>query len=157
VNMIGACGDNCSFCPRYIATQNRNATDLEKVKELWVRLGLRHATFPARDLACLGCKPNDKCAYSELRACAHEKGIDNCGLCDAYPCKLINKAFERSEELRSHAAHVCRPEEMDTLHKAFFSKKRNLDQIHNDMNQGRKGDKTANKRQHRIAGRSGSR
>jgi hypothetical protein len=46
---------------------------------------------------------------------------------------------------------------MDTLHKAFFSKKRNLDQIHNDMSQGRKGEKTASKRLHRIADKSGSR
>jgi hypothetical protein len=46
---------------------------------------------------------------------------------------------------------------MDILHKAFFSKKQNLDQVHNDMNQGRKGKKTANKRLHRIADKSGSR
>ena len=137
--LIGVCGDHCSYCPRYIATENNNATDLEKVKELWVRLGLRDPAFHARDLACSGCKSNSKCAYPELRACAHEKGMDNCGLCDAYPCKLINTAFEKTEKLRSHAAHVCKLEEMDTLQKAFFSKKQNLDQIHNDMNQGGKG------------------
>lgn len=156
-NMIGGCGDNCSCCPRYIATQNRSPSDLEKIKELWVRLGLRDPTFPARGLACLGCEPNKKCAYSELRTCAREKGIDNCGSCDAYPCKLISTAFERSEKLQTHATRVCTPEEMDTLNKAFFSEKQNLDQIHNDMNQGRREKKTANKRLHRMANKHGSR
>jgi len=155
--MIGVCGDNCSYCPRYIATQNRSANDLEKIKELWVRLGLRDPTFSSRGLACLGCKPNIKCAYSELSTCAHEKVIDNCGLCDAYPCILISKAFERSEKLRTHATRVCTPEEMDTLNKAFFSKKQNLDQIHNNMNSVRNKKKTANKRQHRVSNKSGSR
>jgi hypothetical protein len=144
--LIGVCGDNCAYCPRYIATRNNSATDLEKVKELWVRLGLRDPTTHARDLACSGCKSNNKCAYSELRACAHAKGVDTCGLCDAYPCKLINTAFEKSEKLRSRAARVCKPEELDTLQEAFFSKKQNLDRIHSEMNQGRKGKRAGNRR-----------
>ncbi len=131
---IGICGDNCSYCPRYIATQNRSAEELEEVKELWVRLGLRDPVFPAQDLACFGCKPENKCAYSELRICASEKGFDNCGLCDGYPCKLINDVFEKTEKLRFHATCVCTHEEMDTLYKAFFSKRRNLDQIHREIN-----------------------
>ncbi len=135
---IGVCGDNCLYCPRYIATQNRNATELEKVKELWVRLGLRDPTFPARGLSCFGCKPNKECAYSELRTCAREKGINNCGLCDAYPCDLMNAVFEKSERLRSHAAGICTPGEMEVLDKAFFSKRRNLDQIRDEINQGKR-------------------
>jgi hypothetical protein len=131
--LIGVCGDNCLHCPRYIATEKNNPTDLEKVKELWVRLGLRAPSFHARDLACSGCKSNNKCAYPELRTCAQEKGLDHCGLCDTYPCKLINAAFERSEKLRSHAVRVCKPEESDVLQKAFFSKKQNLDQINNEL------------------------
>jgi hypothetical protein len=135
---IGVCGDNCSYCPRYIATQNRNATELDKVKELWVRLGLRDPTFPARDLVCLGCKPGNKCVYSKLPACAREKGIDNCGLCDRYPCNLINAVLEKSEKLRSHATKICTPEEMEVLDKAFFSKRQNLEQIHTEINEGKR-------------------
>ena len=133
---IGVCGDNCSYCPRYIATQNRSANELEKVKELWVRLGLRGAAFAAQDLTCLGCKPENKCAYSELHACAYRKRIDNCGLCDNFPCDLINAAFEKSERLRSHATYICTPEEMAVLEKAFFLKRRNLEQIHDEINEG---------------------
>jgi hypothetical protein len=103
---------------------------LEKAKELWVRLDLVDPNFPAQDLTCLGCKPEIKCAYSELRACAGEKGIDNCGFCVSYPCKLVNAAFEKTERLRSRAASVCTSEEMDALDKAFFSKRKNLGQTH---------------------------
>jgi len=135
---IGVCGDNCSYCPRYVATQKRNAPELEKVKELWVRLGLRDPTFPAEELTCLGCKSNNQCAYSELRACASEKGIDNCGVCEGYRCRLINSAFEKSERLRSHATKTCTPEEIEVLDKAFFSKRQNLDQIHNETKEGKR-------------------
>lgn len=130
MSLIGVCGDNCSYCPRYIASRSGTAEALEEVKELWVRLGLRDPAFPAQDLICSGCNPENPCAYSELRDCAREKAAANCGLCDAYPCKRIDAAFKKSEDLRSHATRVCTPKEMDVLTKAFFSKRENLDQMH---------------------------
>ncbi len=72
----------------------------------------------------------NQCAYKEIRACAHEKGADNCGLCQAYPCEKLNSLFHITEELRSHASQVCTEAEMDALTKAFFSKQENLDHIH---------------------------
>jgi hypothetical protein len=51
---------------------------------------------------------------------------------------LINAVFEKSEKLRSHATQVCPPEEMEVLDKAFFLKRRNLDQIHNDINESKR-------------------
>jgi hypothetical protein len=127
--MIGICGDNCVYCPRYVATQNGGAKALEEVKELWVRLGLRDPDFTAQDMACSGCRPENKCAYSEVRACVYGKGIENCGICQGYPCGLLNAVFEKSEKLCSHAARVCTPEEIEALRKAFFSKRRSLDRM----------------------------
>jgi hypothetical protein len=127
--MIGICGDDCLYCPRYVATKNGGAKALEEVKELWVRLGLRDPAFPSTDMACLGCRAENKCAYSEVRACVQGKGIENCGQCQGYPCGLLNAVFEKSEKLRSHAAWVCTPDEMDALRKAFFSKRQNLDRM----------------------------
>jgi hypothetical protein len=130
MSMIGACGDNCSCCPRYIAAQEGSLEALNKVKELWVRLGFREADFPARDLACSGCGPENQCAYHEVRECAYGKGIDNCGLCQDYPCEVMDAVFEKSENIKSHASSVCASEEMDALTRAFFSKRENLDTIH---------------------------
>ena len=123
MDLIGICGDNCFYCPRYIATKNGSVEELENVKELWVRLGLRGPNFPVQDMECYGCKPENKCAYMNLRVCVQEKRVENCGFCNEYPCELISTAFDQSERLRSHADSVCTQEEMDVLYKAFFFKK----------------------------------
>jgi hypothetical protein len=128
--MIGICGDNCNYCPRHVATRSGRPVDLKKVKELWVRLGLRDPSFPFREMACTGCTPENNCAYSELRACVYAKGIKNCGFCEAYPCELVDAAWKKSEEFYSKAAMLCTQEEMEMLQKAFFSKKQNLDIEH---------------------------
>lgn len=130
MNKVGVCGDNCSYCPRYIAALSGSIEELKKVKELWVRIGLRDESFPAENLVCHGCMPEVKCAYPELRNCAAGKKISNCGLCDNYPCELVNSAYKRTRNLESVARGVCSAEEMDMLDKAFFHKKRTLDKIH---------------------------
>jgi hypothetical protein len=135
--MIGYCGDNCLLCPRYAAAQNGSAEELEKAKELWVRLGLRDPNFPAKEMVCYGCGPKIECAYSELRSCAHKKGVDTCGLCAEYPCGLISAAFDKSQKLQSRAVRVCIPKEIEMIEKAFFSKRQNLDRIHSNMNRGK--------------------
>lgn len=130
MNMIGLCGDHCEYCPRYISTQKSRIEDLEKVKELWVRLELRAPDFPVEDMACHGCKPENKCAYPDLRACVNTKTHDNCGLCDEYPCKIIHSVFDKSEKLKDRVNNVCTQEEKEILNKAFFSKKEYFDRIH---------------------------
>jgi len=127
--ILGICGDNCFFCHRYIATKSGRIEDLERVKELWVRLGLREPDFPVQEMKCHGCKPENKCAYLDLCACVREKEVENCGFCNTYPCELINRAFEQSERLRSIANRVCTQEEIEMLDKAFFSKKDYFDAI----------------------------
>lgn len=127
MGMIGACGNDCLYCPRYGATQSGSAEDMERVRDLWVRLGLRGPAFPAASLVCHGCAPENTCAYPELRACVHGKGLESCGLCEAYPCALVRAALEKSEGLRSRAAATCASGEMEMLEKAFFSKRQNME------------------------------
>ena len=103
---------------------------MEKIKELWVRLGLRDSDYPAQDLVCDGCRPGNMCAYSELLACTNERAIDNCGMCNEYPCSLILAAFEKSDKLHVNAVKVCTTAEMAMLKKAFFMKRQTLNQIH---------------------------
>ncbi len=130
MNLIGICGDHCEFCPRYIATKSGKRVDLERVKELWIRLGFIDNDFSVEDMDCQGCLPKNGCAYTELCECVRAKSIENCGLCDDYPCKRINMVFDQSEKLRSRANQVCTREEMALLNKAFFSKKEYFDRIH---------------------------
>lgn len=130
MNTIGKCGDNCECCPRYLATQTGDISELERIKKLWVRLGLRDPTFPAERMICHGCATENRCAYAELMECVNSKELDNCGLCDDYPCDRIELAFAKSDSLKKHAETVCTAEEFEMLHNAFFSKKDYFDHIH---------------------------
>jgi len=130
MSQIGICGDNCDFCPRSIATKTGNMEELKKVKDLWVRLGLREPSFPVKDLVCYGCKPENKCAYPEIRACAYAKGVSNCGLCDGYPCRLMEEVFVRTEIWKAKIVTNCSSEEYELINKAFCLKKKDLDAIH---------------------------
>lgn len=129
---VGICGDNCMYCPRYLATLSGKTEELEKVKELWLRLGLRDPALPAQDLVCYGCAPENNCAYSELRTCVYERSIESCGLCEAYPCALVNATFEKSERLHVQAVSVCTSEEIELFRKAFFSKQQNIEKVRNE-------------------------
>ena len=80
-------------------------------------------------MVCYGCKPENKCAYKELRACVTAKMYNKCGLCDEYPCILIKDAFDKSDKLKDLVKELCTQKEMDNLQKAFFSKTGYFDRI----------------------------
>ena len=130
MDIIGICGDNCTYCPRHVATQSGSIDELEKVKDLWVRLGFRDKDFPVQEMICHGCSPKNHCAYIDLRTCAIENGLGNCGVCVEYSCDLTAAAIAETERLRSRAINVCSKEEIEILEKAFFQKKQYLDEIH---------------------------
>jgi hypothetical protein len=129
LDLFGACGDDCSICPRYKATLSKNTKDLERVKELWVLFGWRSPDVSLEDLKCSGCGKENKCSYQSLRDCAFGKSLDNCGMCRDYPCGLAKAAFEKTEHAFISCKSLCTEEEMDALTKAFRYKKTNLDRI----------------------------
>jgi uncharacterized protein YoaH (UPF0181 family) len=133
--MFGACGDDCSVCPRYKATITSDRKALERVKELWVLFGWRAPEVTAEELKCSGCSKDNPCSYQKLRDCAFGKGLKNCGLCASYPCSLVNAAFEKTENAFHSLKGLCSGEEMEAITKAFRYKKTNLDRIHKFFSQ----------------------
>lgn len=138
---IGACGDDCSYCLRYKATQSQNQVELKRIKDLWVSFGWKNPDVDSSELECWGCRKENKCAYGDLRNCAFEKGLRNCGYCKKYPCKLILEAFDRTETLFNKFNSKCSKEDRVALEKAFKNKKINLDIIHNEVFNGDVRDK----------------
>jgi hypothetical protein len=132
MDKIGACGDNCTYCPRFKATNDNDPIELNRLKELWVSLGLKDKDIDPETLKCSGCSKENNCAYNELRDCAFAQGYENCGLCSKYPCALVQSAFSKTEDLfrkfdsRCSTEHVC-------IEKAFRYKKDNLDRINHWM------------------------
>ena len=57
---ITLCGDNCCKCPRYLAKTNG---ELEKVAELWFRIGWRDRIVPIEEIRCTGCTSHKQCTY----------------------------------------------------------------------------------------------
>jgi hypothetical protein len=127
MSKIGACGDDCDVCPRYNATKSGNIEELKKVKELWVRTGLRDDSIPAQELSCLGCKPHKYCGSRKLLDCVVTHHIENCGYCNSYPCEIVLESFNNSATWKLKIKDKCTEEEYEMLNKAFCMKKANLD------------------------------
>jgi hypothetical protein len=135
MTLIGFCGDNCALCPRYIATKTGDIHALKKALDLWVRVGWRDKETNPEEVACNGCITVKSCRYDNVRICAKNKGITNCGECIDYPCQEIIKVFERTKSYERICKEVCSPGEYERLHKAFFLKKQTLDAIHHRRKQ----------------------
>ena len=129
---LGFCGDDCNVCPRYIATQSGDVGRLQEVAKMWKRAGWRDTILTCKEMMCYGCASVKWCRYDEVRKCAQEKGIDNCGECDDYPCKKIEKVFEQSDSYAKACKENCSKEDYECFRQAFFSKKENLDRVHNE-------------------------
>jgi len=130
---LACCGNVCNECPRYIATKSNDNRKLDAVAILWKNCGWRDEIVSAQEIMCYGCKSIKNCKY-ELRDCALNKGIENCGLCDKYPCSKINEAFERTSKYSDFTSMVCDNITFDQLRKAFYYKKQNLDNTHERIN-----------------------
>ncbi|MGE5396303.1 MAG: DUF3795 domain-containing protein [Chitinophagales bacterium] len=125
---LTSCGDDCDHCPRYFFNINNDIEKAKEVAELWFRCGWRDRIVGPDEIVCKGCFPENWCRYGISR-CTAEKGIPNCGECDAYPCERIEEAFQRAAMQTDHLKKICTKEEYEVLEKAFFFKKQYLDQV----------------------------
>ena len=123
---LAYCGDDCSKCPRYVATISG---DIEKLKEsamLMAKAGWERDTDDLEGLKCSDCQDVESCEYG-VKECCLEKQIDNCGQCVSYPCSLINEAFEITRGYADNFINILSKKEYEIFHEAFFLKKENLD------------------------------
>lgn len=102
MSYISYCGLICDECPIYIATKNNDSQALE---QLALECSNENCTFAAEDMPCLGCfdHKNDcskMCGDCEIRFCAKDKPVDNCGMCDVYPCEIIERHLPADSENR---------------------------------------------------------
>ncbi len=119
---ITLCGDNCMECPRY---NSHSDEKLEKVAELWYRVGWRQSVVSNEEIACTGCSSNKQCTY-QLVECTKEHGVNKCNQCIEFPCMKINDMLKRSSEYKAKCKKVCSKQEYAVLEKAFFDKENNL-------------------------------
>ena len=123
---LAFCGNDCSHCPRYRATRSLDRGKLYEVALLWNRIGYRDTVVSPEEIACEGCASSNWCRY-EIRRCAIEMGVANCGECDDYPCRNILGAIEKTTTFERGIKENCTGEEYALLFNAFFLKKENLE------------------------------
>lgn len=119
---ITLCGDNCMECPRYLAHSDE---ELEKVAELWYRVGWRDRIVSNEEIRCTGCSSHKQCTY-KLVECTKEHHVKKCSQCHEFPCKKISDMLKRSKEYQEKCRQVCSQEEYRMLEKSFFDKENNL-------------------------------
>ena len=129
---IGYCGDNCELCPRYIATKSNDRRKLKEAAELWQKVGLVDKILTPDEMICNGCESLEQCHYNQIRECAQEKSINNCGECNEYSCDKINAVFEKTATYAQRCRKECDNNDYTRLEKAFFLKKKRLDAIHSE-------------------------
>ncbi|MGQ9779771.1 MAG: hypothetical protein ACUVRM_07840 [Bacillota bacterium] len=62
-------GNMSEHCPRYIDNHQNDMEKLNKIAELWLRVGWRDRLLPPEELACHGCDTAKWCRYG-IRECA---------------------------------------------------------------------------------------
>lgn len=63
---IGYGGDNCSDCPRYVATINNDTEKLKEAALMWKRVGWRDTVLNIDEIKCGGCKTVKWCRYNDI-------------------------------------------------------------------------------------------
>jgi hypothetical protein len=87
--MIAYCGLVCSDCEAYKATKANDDNLRKEIAAKWSK-EYNHEMKP-EDVNCDGCTVDGRhigyCGMCQLRACAQEKKVKNCGWCAAYSCE----------------------------------------------------------------------
>ena len=120
--IITPCGDNCSVCPKYTA---QTPEELQKVAELWYRVGWRDKIVSPEEMKCSGCSSHKTCSYG-LIDCIKQKKVTRCNQCPDFPCDKINTMLETTRQYENRCRELCSDEEFAILKKAFFEKEENL-------------------------------
>ena len=87
--MIAPCGIDCDSCPILKAVNDTEFA--EKLAADWRKSG--HPKAEAGWFKCQGCRGDDTLVWGEdcaiRKCCLKERQLENCSLCQDFPCKLI--------------------------------------------------------------------
>jgi len=89
---IAACGLDCAQCDAYKATQANDEAALEALAKKW-RIEYNSPNIKAENILCDGCLGEGRtigyCQECKIRACAFERGLENCAACPEYSCEKL--------------------------------------------------------------------
>jgi hypothetical protein len=93
--ITAVCGLTCNDCIAYVAAKRNDNSLREKAIEAWSTDTER---LKLEEIDCDGCQTGGRlykfCSICEVRKCALERGLANCGHCAEYPCQKLEKLWK---------------------------------------------------------------
>jgi len=107
---ISYCGLLCNECPIFIATAENNEQAKERIAK---EFSGERMQFTKEDMNCYGCfheetKNNKMCGGCEIRICAEDKDVENCGCCSDYPCDHVETYAEAGSDNRNRLDSISK-------------------------------------------------
>lgn len=99
--MMAYCGLLCSECLAYKATVADDMALRKETAEFWSEM--YKSTIRPEDINCLGCDSDvliGHCKVCEVRACAREKAVENCGKCGSFACARVESILKHDDSAR---------------------------------------------------------
>jgi hypothetical protein len=95
---LACCGLDCNACPAYQATRAGRPAALRTVLQHW-QTAYQAPNLTVADLRCAGCQGpgeplNSYCRVCQIRPCARQHGVPNCGRCPEYPCPRLERLLQ---------------------------------------------------------------
>ena len=103
--IIAYCGMDCAGCNAYLATKNDDQALREKTAAEWTKTF--NFDFTPEMINCTSCTSSGVkvgyCSQCEIRKCAVEKDVKNCGACDEFKtCGTINAFFDAVPDAKAN-------------------------------------------------------
>ena len=101
--MFGCCGNNCSECGAYLATQADDDVKRKEVADKWT---IEYNTpFLPKQINCVGCTAKGVHvgfaeSFCTIRKCCMGKKHSTCAECESYPCEELQGFFEGVPEAK---------------------------------------------------------
>jgi hypothetical protein len=99
--MVAYCGLLCNECLAYKATVADDMALREETAAQWSKMN--NADIKPEDINCLGCDSDmlfGYCNMCEIRSCAREKGLKDCGKCGSFACAKVENVLKYAEGAR---------------------------------------------------------
>ena len=107
--MISFCGLSCDTCPAFIATLTNDDNKRAEIAEQWSKE--YNTEIKPEDINCDGCtcisgRHINHCNVCEIRKCALEKKVTNCGYCADYACDKLDFIFNAAPDAKKRLDEI---------------------------------------------------
>ncbi len=102
-DLIAFCGLDCAACKAYQLTQANDVAAMQVLLDEW-RVTYQAPDMPIEAVTCDGCTSTGRhggyCMECPVRACAVEREVVSCALCEDYGCEKLQNFMAMAPEVK---------------------------------------------------------